>query len=208
MVKRGTGCQDSTEHNPVGARVTYCTAPGNTVPYPPLFDGKRHNHGFINTDSHPERVNDIPEVSSSDALRLLLLNLASPNSNYISLGCDLGEGKEPKRRLSTRWVAGGYVQIMARDRDQQGVPVLQPLAKAIEARLNAESGNDNWEAELALVPVVLANEMDVMAQSIWAWFHARASTREHARNSRERLLVAIRHGVEQSRASSSSFKPS
>ena len=208
MVKPGTGCQGSTEHNPVGARVTYCTAPGNTVPYPPLFDEIRHNHGFIDTAGHPERVNEIPEVSSSEALRLLLLNLASPSSNYISLGCDLGEGKEPKRRLSTRWVAGGYVQIMARDREQQGVPVLQPLAKAIEARLNDESGDDNWEAELALVPVVLANEMDVMVQSIWAWFHARASTRKHARSSRERLLVAFRRGVEQSQAGSSSLEPS
>lgn len=179
----------------MGAKVTYCTAPGNTVPYPPLFDEIRHNYGFVDTDGHPEKISEIPEAAWSDSLRLLLLDLASPTSDFISLGCDLGEGKKPKRRLSTRWVAGGYVQIMARDREQQGVPALQPLAKAIEARLINASGNDDWEAEMALVPVVLANENDAMLQSIWAWFHARASTLERARSSRERLLMAFRDAL-------------
>ena len=179
----------------MGARVTYCTAPGNTVPYPPLFDEIRQNHGFVDTDGHPERIEEIPEATWSYSLRSLLLDLASPTSDFISLGCDLGESKKPGRRLSARWVAGGYLQIMARDREQQGVPALQPLAKTIEARLNQDSGNDNWEAELALVPVRLANENDVMLQSIWAWFYARASTLERARSSRERLLIAFRDAL-------------
>ena len=122
MAKRGTDCQESIERSTVGARVTYCTAPGNTVPYPPLFDTIRQNHGFIDTDGHPENVDQIPEVAWSAALRSLLLDLASPSSDFISLGCDLGEGKKPKRRMSTRWVAGGYVQIMVRAREEQGVP--------------------------------------------------------------------------------------
>ena len=203
MAKPGTGCQGSIERSTVGARVTYCTAPGNTVPYPPLFDAIRQNHGFVDTDGHPERIDEIPEVVWSDSLRSLLLDLASPASDFISLGCDMGEDKKPKRRLSTRSVAGGYVQIMARDREQQGVPALQPLAKTIEAHLKQESGNDNWEAELALVPVVLANENEVMLQSIWVWFHARASTLERARSSRERLLIAFRHALRKSQSDTS-----
>ena len=203
MARLGTAYQESLERSTVGAKVTYCTAPGNTVPYPPLFDEIRENHGFVDTDGHPKRIDEIPEVARSDSLRSLLLDLASPTSDFISLGCDSGEGKEPKRRLSTRWVAGGYVQIMARDRQQQGVPALQPLAKAIEARLNEESGNDNWEAELALVPVVLANENEVMLQSIWTWFHARASTLERARSSRERLLIAFRDALRTTQAGTS-----
>lgn len=206
MAKLGTGCHGSTERSTVGARVTYCTAPGNTVPYPPLFDEIRRNHGFVDTDGHPERIDEIPEVVWSESLRALLLDLASPGSDYISLGCDLGEDKKPERRLSTRWVAGGYVQIMARDREHQGVPALQQLAKTIEARLNQESGKDNWEADLALVPVVLANENDVMLQSIWAWFHARASTLERARGSRERLLIAFRDALRKSQTDTSTEK--
>lgn len=203
MARLGTAYQESLERSTVGAKVTYCTAPGNTVPYPPLFDEIRENHGFVDTDGHPERIDEIPEIARSDSLRSLLLDLALPTSDFISLGCDLGEGKKPKRRLSTRWVAGGYVQIMARDRAQQGVPALQPLAKAIEARLNEESGNDSWEAELALVPVVLANEDEVMLQSIWAWFHARASTLERARSSRERLLIAFHDALRTTQAGTS-----
>lgn len=86
------------------ARITYCTAPGNTVPYPPLFDSIRQNHGFVDTDGHPERIDLIPEACQSDTLRLLLLDLASPTSGFISLGCDLGESKRSERRLSSRWV--------------------------------------------------------------------------------------------------------
>ena len=198
MAKLGMGCQESTERSTVGAKVTYRTAPGNTVPYPPLFDEMRQNHGFIDTDGHPEKVDEIPEVAWSDALRSLLLDLALPSSYFISLGCDLGQGKKPKGRLSTRWEAGGYVQIMARDREEQGVPALQPLAKRIEARLKEECGSNNWEADLALVPVVLACENDVMLQSLWAWFHARASTCDRALSSRERLLVAFRDAVRRS----------
>lgn len=205
MAKRGTDCQESIERSTVGARVTYCTAPGNTVPYPPLFDTIRQNHGFIDTDGHPENVDQIPEVAWSAALRSLLLDLASPSSDFISLGCDLGEGKKPKRRMSTRWVAGGYVQIMVRAREEQGVPSLQPLAKMIEERLRVESGSNTWEADLALVPVVLANENDVMLQSLWAWFHARASTCDRARNSRERLLVAFRDAVRRSQSDASTI---
>ncbi len=203
MAKLGTGSQGLAEHSTVGARVTYCTAPGNTIPYPPLFDKIRQNYGFVDTDGHPERIDEIPEVVWSASLRSLLLDLSSPDSHFISLGCDLGEDKKPERRLSTRWVAGGYVQIMARDREQQGIPALQALAKTIEARLNQESGNDNWEVDLALAPVVLANENDVMLQSIWAWFHARASTLERARSARERLMNAFRDALRKSQTDTS-----
>ena len=187
----------------MGARVTYRTARGNTVPYPPLFDEIRQNYGFVDTDGHPERIDEIPEIVRSASLRSLLLDLASPTSDFISLGCDLGESKNLDRRLSTRWVAGGYVQIMARDREQQGVPVLQPLAKSIEARIKEESGKDNWEADLALAPVVLASEGEVMLQSVWTWFHARAATLELARSSRERLLIALRDALRTAQRGSS-----
>lgn len=171
-------------------QVTYTVRDGITVPYPPLFDAIRTNHGFIDTRGRPDKVDAIPESARSEALRALLLGLAAQDAPFLSLGCDLGEHKVPKLRLTSRWVAGGYVQLMAADRTDQGVPLLRQAARMVEAKLRDVVGQDRWKLELALTPVLLKLAGEITVQSMWIWFHAHASTIKGAMESRERLLHA------------------
>ena len=180
----------------MGAQVKYAVKEGTSVPYPPVFDDIRNNFGYIDTRGRPERVDDIPECEGSNALRSLLLNLAAPGSGLISLGCDLGLRFFPKKRLSLRFVVGGYVQVMAADQEEQGVPILQRLAKAIEVAVLDTSGKDRWEIELVLAPVLLKFEEEIMVQSIWVWLHAKASKEDKAIASRERLLEVLSNVIQ------------
>jgi hypothetical protein len=54
----------------------YGKANGNTVPYPPLFDAIRKNHGFVDTRGRIDRIADIPEAQLSVALAEILRSLA------------------------------------------------------------------------------------------------------------------------------------
>jgi len=154
----------------MGIRIRYGIERGNTVPYPPLFDDIRRNHGFIDTRGRPDLVDEIPEARESVALAALLTSLALPGSRLVSLGCDLGQHDEPKARLETRRVAGGYVQVVARRGQDNEFEFLQSVAKAIEHRLKASAGTDRWEVDLKLAPVVCRMEEEVETQSIWIWF--------------------------------------
>jgi hypothetical protein len=176
-------------------KVTYSEKDGITVPYLPLFDHMRRNHGYVETRGKPENVELIPETGQSEALRLLLYDVASTQSVIASLGCDLGEGRFPKRQLSSSWQAGGYVQFLPIEEDDQGYRVLRPLAKTIERVLTDRAGGDNWEVELALTPVLLKFETEQHSRTVWVWFHALASSRTAALSSRERLIGAVREAV-------------
>lgn len=175
----------------MSVRIKYTNADGNTVPYPPLFDGTRRNHGFFDTRGYPERVAQIPESRESVALKSLLTRLAQPGACLVSLGCDLGQHDEPKSRLEARRVAGGYVQIVAGQDQGQNLDFLRSVAKAIEQGLKVTVGTDRWEVELQLSPVLLKIAGETHTQSIWVWFFAKASTDERAAVSRERLIQAI-----------------
>jgi len=175
----------------MGAQVRYVTADGNTVPYPPLFDEVRRNHGFVDTRGKPERIAEIPEAKESSALAALLSRLALPGSKFVSLGCDLGQHDEPKARLSMRRVAGGYVQVIAGREADYTLEFLQKAAKALETGLKARVGTDRWQVNLQLSPVLLQIDEEVEIQSIWIWFYAKASTSEGAVASRERLIQTI-----------------
>lgn len=164
---------------------------GNTVPYPPLVDEIRRNHGFIDLRGDPSAVAEIPETRLSPALNDLLVVLAQPHSALISLGCDLGEHTDPGSRLQTRRRAGGYVQVAdARAKDAEG-DFLKRVADHIEVLLRSAVEGDRWSVRLALGRVVYEFAERVEAHSIWIWFDAKASTIERARASRERLLKAI-----------------
>lgn len=114
------------------AKITYSENDGNTVPYPPHFDELQKNHGYFKTRGHPENVDLIPETQRSTALRNLLLDLASELSVVTSLRCDLGEHRLPKRHISSRWQAGGYVQLLPKRLDEEGHAILRSLAKTID----------------------------------------------------------------------------
>lgn len=172
-------------------KIRYTTGHGNTVPYPPLFDEIRRNHGFIDTRGHPERVSDIPEARQSVALAALLTRLALPSSRLISLGCDLGQHDEPKSRLETRRVAGGYVQIIAAEAENYELDFLRSVAAALENGLKTDAGQERWEVDLQLAPIVLEDRGGVETHSIWIWFYAKSSTGERAISSRERLVGVI-----------------
>jgi hypothetical protein len=68
---------------------------------------------------------------------------------------------------------------------------LRVVGKAIERGLQAEVAEDFWDVNLQLCPVLLKLEGEVERQSIWIWFHAKASTDERALASRERLLQCL-----------------
>lgn len=174
-------------------RVLYGKADGNTVPYPPLFDAIRKNHGFVDTRGRIDRIADIPEAQLSEALAELLLLLAAPDSPLISLGCDLGQRDKPKGRLDTRKWAGGYVQIATarHGTTTEEFEFLRDVAKAIETGLHQIVASDRWEVRFILTSVHLDFEEERDTQSAWLWFDAKASTVNLALASRERLLRAI-----------------
>ncbi len=164
---------------------------GNTVPYPPLEDEIRRNHGFFDLRGNPAAVANIPETQQSPALVDLLVALAQPNSALISLGCDLGEHSDPGSQLQTRRRAGGYVQIAdARVRDAEG-DFLKRVSAHIEACLRAAVDGDRWSVRFDLSGVAYEFDGRVEAHSVWIWFDAKASTPDKAKASRERLLYTI-----------------
>ena len=66
--------------------ISYVIERGNTVPYPPLFDDMRRNHGFVDLRDRPELVDTIPEAIESPALRNLLIEMANQNSGLMTVG--------------------------------------------------------------------------------------------------------------------------
>jgi hypothetical protein len=179
----------------MSAIVSYIEKDGNTVPYAPIFDDIRQNHGYIETRDQPENVDIIPEASRSDALRGLLLDCASRGSAVATLGCDLGEHRFPKKQLSSRWLAGGYVQLLPTEKDEDGHSVLRPIAKTIERIVTERVEQDNWELELALTPVRLVFGEEQYVRSVEVWFHAMASSRGKAIASRERLILTVHEAI-------------
>lgn len=179
---------------------------GNTVPYPPLYDEIRQNHGFVDLRGKPDEVAAVPEAQESLALADLLITLAQPHSTLISLGCDLGEHTDPGSQLQTRRRAGGYVQVAdARMNDAEG-NFLKSAAAHIEAALRAAVGNDRWSVRFDLARVAYAFDDHIEAHSLWIWFDAKASTIEKARLSRERILTAMTAAIETFGSKSSAAK--
>jgi hypothetical protein len=58
---------------------------GMTIPYPPLFDKVRCNHGFIDLRGRPDLAAEIPEGSQSPALKALLVALSKPDSDLTPI---------------------------------------------------------------------------------------------------------------------------
>jgi hypothetical protein len=162
---------------------------GNTIPYDPIFDEVRKNHGYIDTRGQPELVAKIPESHDSDALNALLVALAAVDANCFSVGCDLGQHEESTNE-KRRHVAGGYVQLLHREYLSFPPEEYQGRASAIEARIAPHSMGSDWELrfELSSVAFRVSGALEDTF-SVWLWFFARAEKPIDARASRERLIA-------------------
>jgi hypothetical protein len=159
---------------------------GMTVPYPPLFDDTRKNHGFVDVRGRPDFASIIAEGAGSSAMKALLIALAQPGSKLFTIGCDIGakrvEGEIP-------YTAGGYIQIMNSEYARREPDDYARFARAVANALRAEAEGHEWEVQFVLKPVrfKLDNFTD-MTGSLWVWFHAFGETEQKAVESREVLI--------------------
>ncbi|MBY3150290.1 hypothetical protein HFO63_32825 [Rhizobium laguerreae] len=189
----------------MSARIRYSEVKGNTVPYPPLFDEIRRNYGFVDTRGQPDRIAEIPEARESMGLTAVLRALAKPGAPLVSLGCDLGQHLEPKSRIKTRHVAGGYVQVVSAQAMEpvQEFEFLRAVGTAIESGFKDGAASDVWVVDLQLAPVVLKFDIEIECRSIWIWFYAKASTPDRAIAARERLLLSLERVIDTHRDTTS-----
>lgn len=165
---------------------------GITVPYAPIFDSIRRNHGFFDTRKRPDLAAAVAEGTESGALRDLLVDVAS-HERYFSLGCDLGQHEELEAPISQRAVAGGYIQLSAFRYELQETANYDRFCKALEFELRPLSKGQHWRIEFwgTYVAFKLPAEEQVTKPSIWIWFFAARRTQAKARASREELLKAL-----------------
>jgi hypothetical protein len=165
---------------------------GITVPYPPLFDDIRRNHGFVDIRGRPDLAEKIPEGSQSPALRALLMRFAEAESPLFSLGCDLGASEQLENPPSTRCTAGGYIQFMCAAYAKRVPLHYQRFAEASARALDTHVGTHEWLVIFALTPVHFKlDDFSNMTGSLWIWFHAGSPTPEEALASREVLISKL-----------------
>lgn len=169
---------------------------GTTVPYPPLYDDIRRNHGFVDLRGKPELVREVLEAAESGALFRLLIALSQPRSQVCSLGCDLGTHVNSAARWGTRQVAGGYVQIADSRFENFEFNIVKDVSVYIEKSLRANVGNDRWDVKFELRSVIFNFNAPVEAPSVWLWFFAKHSSRTGAIESRERLMNCVAEALE------------
>src|SRR6266851_195041 len=163
---------------------------GMTVPYPPLFDDVRKNHGFVDIRGRPEFASQIPEGSDSLAMSALLIALAQPSSEIFTVGCDLGSKLLTEEKPAH--TSGGYVQIMHATYGDRSPEDYARYAAAIAETLKARSQNNEWRVSFVLTPVAFKLDgFSDMTGSLWIWFHAFADSEEGALVSRETLITEL-----------------
>jgi len=128
---------------------------GITAPYPPLFDGIRNNHGFVDLRGRPDLAAKIFESSRSHALRELLVGLSEPSSPFFSVGCDLGSHEESERDENERYVAGGYIQLMHCQYSDRSPEDYYSFGQIIARSLDKEAQRYSWIVRFVLGPVVI-----------------------------------------------------
>lgn len=178
-------------------KVSHPLERGNTVPYPPLFDDVRRNHGFVDLRGRPDLVDGIPELAESPALKALVLDLAQPGSGLMTMGCDLGQHVFKRRKPDRRWTAGGYVQVARLPLGPVGHHALFEITKVCERHLEAAVQSERWEAYFCLCQTHLAfqPEAKIEVMTLWIWLHAFSATAEAALASREVAFAALHAGL-------------
>lgn len=166
---------------------------GMTVPYPPLFDDVRRNHGFIDVRGKPELAASIPECLKSPALRELLVALAQPHSRWATLGCDLGVGQDSDTDGTRLHLAGGYVQIVSSRYSSRRPDEYHRLARALEASMSEIGRRHRWRLRFVMMPArINLDSNSTVEPSLWIWFDAVALKSNLAIKSRDNLLNELR----------------
>jgi hypothetical protein len=169
---------------------------GMTVPYPPLYDDIRRNHGFVDIRGRPDLASKIPEASQSPALTDLLLGLSEPHSPLFTLGCDLGAHEEMSSDVGARCVAGGYVQLMQASHSDRSPEDYTTLGYAIAQVLEDKAQGHNWFMRFVLQLVALTlDDTSELTPSLSIWFDATAHTPEAAFTSREVLIGSLQDAL-------------
>ncbi len=169
---------------------------GITVPYPPLFDDIRNNHGFVDLRGRPDLAANIFEGSQSRALRDLLVELAKPDSVFFTLGCDLGSHEEAENDQNSRYVAGGYVQLMHCDYVNRSPDDYFSLGETVSELLDGAARDHNWIVRFVLTFVSFSlDNFSNLTPSLWIWFYAAGNTAEAALMSREVILSRFREAL-------------
>jgi hypothetical protein len=166
---------------------------GTTVPYGPISDAIRKNHGFQDLRGSPGVAANIPETAGSDALRRLLVAVAQPGFPLFTLGCDLGTHEEPSAPLTRRRVAGGYVQIAAVEYARTTPETYSAFARAIVRAVRPTASKKWWGLEFILKGVAFKFDpsSSEVYPTVWIWFFSSAANLAEAVLSREGLINAI-----------------
>ena len=170
---------------------------GITVPYPPLFDGIRKNHGFVDLRGRPDLAAKILEGSQSRALKSLLVELSERGSPFFTIGCDLGSHEEPESDENARYVAGGYVQLMHYRYADRSPEDYYSFSEVIARSFDQEEQNHIWLVRFVLTFVAfnLDNFSSNLTPSLWMWFYAAADSPEAALSSREVFISQFREAL-------------
>ncbi|MGO8917681.1 MAG: hypothetical protein ACLQJR_17395 [Stellaceae bacterium] len=166
-----------------------------TIPYPPLFDDIRQNHGFVDVRGRPDLAAQIAEGSQSSAMKSLLIRLAQPRSKLFTVGCDLAiKFQEDDREYPH--TAGGYIQIMNSSYARRTPEDYARFAQAVAERLRANCADHYWQVRFLLKPVRFKlDTFTDMTGSLWIWFHAFADAEQKALASREALILELRNSL-------------
>jgi hypothetical protein len=166
---------------------------GITVPYPPLFDGIRRNHGFVDLRGRAHLVAKIPETAQSEALKRLLTKLAEPGSPLLTLGCDLGTHEEQLKEGETASpIAGGYIQFMDTCYADRSSDDYVRFARYIAEALESEAEGHNWIVRFTPTFVMFnLDNYSNLTPSLWVWFYAAGHSPEDALASREALIDSL-----------------
>ncbi len=164
---------------------------GVTIPYAPLFDNVRLNHGFVDTRGRPDLAASIVECAQSSAMRALLVQLAQPGAKIFSVGCDIGT-KCVTGEETPYYTAGGYVQIMKSDYVGRSPREYARFGEAVAEMLRVKSCGHEWRLNLTLTPVQFnLDEFRDLTGSLWIWFHALGDSKRYAVASRETYIVNL-----------------
>ena len=158
---------------------------GVTVPYDPLFDEIRSNHGFVDTRGRPDLAYNIAECAQSVSMRRLLVRLAQSGAKVFSIGCDLG-GRLMTDEGRCRHVAGGYIHILSAAYSQYWLAEYESYGEAVAKMLESRSSGYEWGLNLALTSVQFnLDDFQKVTGSICIWFHAYGDSEDVATRSRE-----------------------
>ena len=166
---------------------------GITVPYPPLFDSVRNNHGFIDLRGRSDLAAKVSEGSGSNALRDLLVKLSERGSPFFTVGCDLGSHEEPESDENTRCVAGGYIQLMHCCYANRSREDYYSFGDIMARALEEVSQDYSWVVRFVLTFVAFnLDNFSSLTPSLWIWFYAAGHSPEAALASREVFISRFR----------------